>query len=287
MTDSDSSPVEIDSKGSRITNPRILSKKAHTSSHPRSNNTKKEGSSITLSHPIDIDSLVFLSSSQVVRDVVQLFDGPKKKMVESIGFAGLLHLPSIPSVDKSFSLWLLRNLKWFTGSLCAGDNINLTISPEHIGNVIGLNHTGIDVSEKSFESSAEKLSFLQSRLSFLRSERDIVQAAQSFVQAPSPQTISQTYSNNFKVAFVIFVMGRFLAPGEDFTEGNSDFWGALEEPEAINCYNWSSYVLSNILDSARKLEWDMVKKRKLSPICGCTFIIMVHFFVAKLIISSN
>lgn len=166
MTDSDSSPFEIDSKGCRVNSLSKVSTKSNGSFQRQSKQSRNQGSSSSVSQSIDIDSLVFLSSSQVVWDVTRMFDSEKKKLVESIGFGGLLQLPNIISNDKSFSIWLLRNLKWFTGSLCVGEDINLILESEHTGKIIGLNHTGIDVSNKAFESSADKLAFQSTRLSF-------------------------------------------------------------------------------------------------------------------------
>lgn len=276
MTDSDSSPVEVDSKGFPVLKSRKIAQK-HVSHHSCSIHSKQHGSSSTISDPVNLNSVVFLSSSQCVRDVTSRFDSTKKKIVESIGFGGLLHLPNISSSNHSFSYWLLRNLKWLSGALCVGENISLTISNEHIGKIIGLNHTGIDVLEKAIESNSDKLVFINSKLSFLHTQTDIVQAAQFFVDDPSPKPLSQSYIDNFKVAFVIFVMGRFLAPSENLADGNYDFWGALENPETINCYNWSSYVLSSILESARVLNWDILYNRKISPILCCTFILEVQY----------
>ncbi|RLM85866.1 uncharacterized protein C2845_PM04G13850 [Panicum miliaceum] len=64
-------------------------------------------------------------------------------------------------------------------------------------------------------------------------------------------------------------MGRFLAPTTDHCLGNWDFWRAFSDPDEISSFNWSGYVLSHIIDSARLIEFGNLCKDPISSITGC------------------
>lgn len=70
-------------------------------------------------------------------------------------------------------------------------------------------------------------------------------------------------------------MGRFLTPASKPEILKSDFWGALANPDQIAAFNWSSYVLLNIFEAARMLNWDALEDISVSYISGCTLIIQV------------
>lgn len=224
----------------------------------------------------ELKSVSFLSSSNQICHVISGFDIRKRNIVESMGFGGLLSVPCISQENKSFSLWLMNRLKWFNGSLTVGDRMSLTIRPEHIGKITGLSCSGKDISDNSLESVNEKLSFIKTKLAFLATDTGIVEAAEYFVQLELPTPLCKEHVDNFKVAFVLFVMGRFLAPSTDHPDGNTNFWGALQNPDEIPSYNWSSYLLGNIMDAARLLNWVIPSKKPLTTVTGCTLVIQVH-----------
>ncbi|RLN00962.1 hypothetical protein C2845_PM06G05830 [Panicum miliaceum] len=98
-----------------------------------------------------------------------------------------------------------------------------------------------------------------------------------FVQKQLPAQLNKEYENQFKIAFVIFIMGRFLAPTTDHCLGNWDFWRAFFDPDDISSFNWSGYVLSHIIDSARLIEFGNLCKDPISSITGCPLIIQIFY----------
>jgi hypothetical protein len=228
---------------------------------------------------LDIESVTFVSCPQAVFQVISSFDSRKKAIVEAIGFGGILSLLCISYQNKEFPFWLLKRLKWYTRSLSLGDNFSLTLNPEHIGKISGLSYSGTDISDNYLETVSEKLSFIKTKLGFLVPGIGIVQAAENYLQEESPSVWTKEHSDNFKLAFVIFVMGRLLAPSPDHADGNINFWGALQNPDQISSYNWSAYVLSNLLDAARLANWVVPYNRPMSSVGGCPLILEVSYSV--------
>lgn len=245
------------------------------SQHPHRSVVDTSPLSTVLANSVDLDSVTFLSSPHKVYQVISGFDERKRSIVESIGFGGLLSLPDITYENKSFYFWLLNRVKWYHGHLTVGNGHSLSMTPEHIGNISGLNFYGIDISDDSLETVNEKLAFIKSKLAFLDYGNGTVEAAETFVQQELPRVLSNEHSDNFKIAFVIFVMGRFLAPSPDHPDGHTNFWGALQNPDEIPLYNWSAYVLSNLLDAARLVNWVIPCQRSLNTVAGCSLILQV------------
>lgn len=144
------------------------------------------------------------------------------------------------------------------------------MNPDHIGKITGLCTTGSVISDFSLQTNNEKLSFIKSKLSFLGSESGILEACETYVQKEFPSLFMKEDIDNFKIAFVIWVIGRFLAPSTDHPDGNINFWGALGDPDAIQSFNWSSYVYFNLREAARMVDWVIPYKKPLTfeyPYC--------------------
>lgn len=73
---------------------------------------------------------------------------------------------------------------------------------------------------------------------------DDVKARKAFIQQSIGGLANETNSgmtkkqcDNFKVSFVIFVVGHLLAPTTRNNVGNTSFWDALTVPDEIPQYN--------------------------------------------------
>lgn len=221
-------------------------------------------------------TLKLLSSPDLVFQVIRTFDERKKDIVRSIGFSGLLHLSRFGELDPKFTLWLIQKIRWNTGALVVGDKINFVIRAEHIGKIIGIPYSGYDVTDKAFQNADEKMGFMKLSLSFLGNETQLLDSAEAYICRELPFGYSKEEANRFKVAFVIFVIGRFLAPSLDTSSARSDFWGALKNADAIHSFNWSSFVLSDIIEASRLVVWDILRQTDVSVILGCPLILQVH-----------
>lgn len=149
-------------------------------------------------------------------------------------------------------------------------------TPGYIGKIIGISSTGLDVASKSFIDDQEKTSFVKSMLSFLGSEDQILEAAEAFVETELQYPTTKEQADSFKMAFVIFVMGLFLAPSATPCHGKTDFWGALAIRDQIGAYNWSSYVMTRIFEAARMVTWDTAEHRTVQYITSCPLIMQVY-----------
>jgi hypothetical protein len=228
-----------------------------------------------------------MSSAKHVSDVVSKFDETKKKIVRCIGFGSILDLPYFPHSHCRFYFWLLSKVKWYPKTISLDDRFRLKITDEHMGKIIGLSYTGQDVRRKTFENDNEKTTFIKSRLAFLGTDSDILSAAELYVISDFHEDMNSQQRDNFKIAFVIFVMGRFLAPTSELSCGHSDFWGALENPGEIASFNWSSYILFRIMEAARAKLWSSLESNTVTHITGCSLILQVLKYMRFFLVYFN
>jgi len=79
----------------------------------------------------------------------------------------------------------------------------------------------------------------------------------------------------FQTAFVLYSMSSFLVvvtPDKTFPKC---LLGNLDSPDKICEFNWCSYVLSVLAQSARQVQEQLISGSKFVDIFGCTFLLQV------------
>jgi hypothetical protein len=202
------------------------------------------------------------------------FNEKKRELVRSIGLGGLLELHEMSKVNRVFSHWLVSSTNWENGIITAGEHIKIKIVSEDIEKIIGIPARGRDVLASAIKEE-DKVAFLEKHFSFLGSENSMVETAETIIQKDLPPDMSKKDADHFKIAFVVFIMGRFLAPTTIFCHGNYNFWHAILNTDEIKDYNWSEYVLSCLLDSARVVYFGNFLKKPVVTLTGCPILLQV------------
>ncbi|TVU31871.1 hypothetical protein EJB05_23575 [Eragrostis curvula] len=244
----------------------------HTSRGRRSHGSEDE-SSDGLSDPEQIRIENSFVSHGHISSIILQFDQPKKDLVKDIGFGGLLCLPQLGDVDKDFVVWLMRRVRWWSGHVEFGEDQTLEIIPEFVQTVAGIPCGGNDVVSCAFKNIDQKTDFIGRVFGNQTIDAKLIEAAEEIVQAPLPSSPSKTSTDNFKVAFVLWVMARLLAPNKKNKYGNSDILGALVDADQIAKFDWSSYVVAQLLESARMLQWAHEEKKDVTKYLSCAFIL--------------
>lgn len=216
------------------------------------------------------------SSAIHVSLVMGKFGETKRQLVRSIGFGGLLELHDMNRVSRYFSHWLLSNTNWEYNVISVRDDLRLKIVSQDIEKITGLSASGRDVLSTSL-TEEDKPAFFAKHLSFLGDQQTMLATADKMVQQELPRNMTPKDAAEFKVAFVVFIMGRFLAPTNDINTVHSNFWNAVVKPDEIKDYNWSAYVLSCLMDSARILLFSNLINKPVSSIIGCPLLLQVKY----------
>lgn len=245
----------------------------------QSGSVRVSGNRSSLSHdpgqqPKNSSPINCRSSAIHVAAVMSKFNETKRDLVKQTGLGGLLELKQMNKVNRRVSLWLLSKIGWEDGIIDIHDNLRMKFVSEDIEKIIATPATGRDVLATSLKQE-DKEKFWEEHLSFLGPEESMLQKADAMVQEDLPANMTSRDADQFKIAFVIFIMGRFLATTKDFYVGNWNFWHALAIPEEISSYNWSAYVLSCLLESARKLLFANLMETASPAITGCPLLLQV------------
>jgi hypothetical protein len=238
---------------------------------PQNNCTEDNGASIQgrMSSPLGCRS-----SAKYVTTVMSKFDEQKKDLVRSIGFGGLLDMHEMSRVNRFFSHWLVSITNWEDGIISTNAGVKMKIVSHDIEKIIGIPARGKDILSSSIKEE-DKCGFLEKHMSFLGPEHSLLKTADTIIQRALPLNMTKNDADQFKIAYVIFVMGRFLAPTRQFYTGNFNFWHALLKPDEIKDFNWSDYVLSCLLDSARVVFFANLLKNEVPTITGCPLLLQV------------
>jgi hypothetical protein len=179
---------------------------------------------------------------------------------------------------------LVSNTNWENGVITAGEHIKMKIVSEDIEKILGIPARGRDVLASAIKEE-DKASFLEKHLSFLGSENSMVETAETIIQKELPINMCKKDADHCKIAFVVFIMGRFSAPTTVFFHGNYNFWHAILNIEEIKDYNWRDYVLSCLLDSARVVYFGNLLKKPVVTITGCPILLQVNILQVHLFCS--
>jgi hypothetical protein len=202
--------------------------------------------------------------------------GPQKKeLVRAVGFHGLLNFPSLKQINVQFSAWLMSRVDESSQSLHIGDGTRIHFSKDDIAMVFGIPSTGRSILPKTpkhysgdvtYELAAGQINVKQ-----LRS----IKAAQAIVVRHHDGPMSLIEQDEFKAAFVVFVMSSLFAPCGKHDHVSEDYMHAIVHPGQIKSYDWAEYVMRRLLEAVSKLKADLSSNIKTPYIYGCSLFLQV------------
>jgi hypothetical protein len=216
------------------------------------------------------------SSVKRVASVISKFTEKKRELVKSIGFGGLLELNQINKVSRRFTIWLLSRLDPENRTIEVDGEIQVEMVDFDVHRILGIPCGPHPVAPMKTDDAKAKKMFLMQLIGANANETNSLLAAGRVVAMEYGENMDQKQCDNFKVAFVIFVIGHLLAPISKNNVVNSSFWGALIVPDNISRYNWCEYVLDHLVEAAVKVQTDIRSKKKISNITGCSILLQVR-----------
>jgi len=223
-----------------------------------------------------------LSRSSVthVAYIVSKFNDVKKNLVKEIGFGGILELPQITKVDRKFTLWLLTKVDPEKHCIIVNDQCIADVIDFEVARIMGIPCGTREVCSLDSTDKKSKVEFVQQFIGSSDLEINSLTAAENNVKAEydSPMSMTLKEKHNFKVSFVVWVMGHLLAPTKKHNVGGDRFWGALLDPDEINQFNWCQYVIGELMTAARDVQNALKQKKPISTITGCSILLQILYF---------
>ncbi|KAL6348671.1 hypothetical protein AAG906_019370 [Vitis piasezkii] len=190
---------------------------------------------------------------RVIR-VIENLEPKQKAAIEEIGFGSLLQL-RCRKIDHGLCLWLINSFNPNTYMLQLY-NTCIKLSPIDVEFIMGLRARGFkigmnkDVGHKN--DLCKKYCDKKGRLPLVMLENQIREDKEG--------------GNDFKVRFVLFVLGALLCPTMKLFV-NRSFLHLVEDIDSIKKMNWAEFVLSYLVHGIEEF-----KKKQQSGVCGCLFI---------------
>jgi hypothetical protein len=219
------------------------------------------------------------SSARHAASVMADFCDGKKQAVREIGYGGVLHVPLINKVNLKFTLWLLSRIDVKSRSMPVGRDGRLFLCPTHMEKLLGVPSSGRQVCGLEPDNAQERSDFVRLAMGANQHCNNPLKAAQSVVTRPWKDDVSSDMVDEFKVAFVVWINGRFLAPTTKHDLGCSDFWGSLYITSEIKEFNWGSYYLDHMMEAASRVQADMKLKKATMTITSCPLVWQVIPFL--------
>ncbi|XP_059598878.1 uncharacterized protein LOC109121391 isoform X2 [Vitis vinifera] len=198
------------------------------------------------------------SPERVIR-VIENLEPKQKAAIEEIGFGSLLQL-RCRKIDHGLCLWLINSFNPNTYMLQLY-NTCIKLSPIDVEFIMGLRARGLkigmnkDVGHKN--DLCKKYCDKKGRLPLVMLENQIREDKEG--------------GNDFKVRFVLFVLGALLCPTMKLFV-NRSFLHIVEDIDSIKKMNWAEFVLSYLVHGIEEF-----KKKQQSGVCGCLLFLMLFY----------
>jgi hypothetical protein len=153
------------------------------------------------------------------------------------------------------------------------------LCPDHLEKLIGVPSRGKTVCGLEPDNATERADFVRLAMGATQHCNNPLKAANTVVIREWKDDVSSYTIDEFKVAFVVWINGKFLAPTTKHDLGCSDFWGSLYITSEITEYNWGAYYLEHMMEAVARVQEDMKLMKASIAITSCPLLFQVHLFL--------
>ncbi|KAF7022123.1 hypothetical protein CFC21_034954 [Triticum aestivum] len=247
------------------------------SSDRKSNDSKNSDTS-------ECDAATPRSSCKKVAAIINKFDNCKRKIVKDMDFGGLLDLPQINKLDRKFTVLVLCNTEPDTRTIRINDRVSLTITDEDVHRILRIPKGPNLLRGLECQSVDEKIEFLHlamGSVTYDPEEMNSLKVAKTIITREYPNGMDATQVDQFKTSFVCFIMGYFLIAHSSANHGAKDFWGSLLKPNEIPSYNFCLAAIDEIMNAARKAQYELKTKKCVKYVSSCALLLQVSNVIER------
>jgi len=204
--------------------------------------------------------------------LIEQLSPEQEELVRSIGFGGLLELPQYDKLDRHFSAWLFYQITSAKApaSMSDGSGATVRITARDVHEVLGVPHgprpvaAGLGATEADAAAVRRALGLepRQGQEVTLKYANKVLDGLMPSPASSSRRPMTPSERDKFVVAFVLFVVGHFLAPRGLGEHTNTEVFHALANPSPteVRQFDWAGYVLQQLLECAGRVH----RKRQLA-----------------------
>lgn len=223
------------------------------------------------------------TSIQKVCAVISRFNEFKHRLVEEIGFGGMLRLPAISKLNLKFSTWLMSNVDGPNRCIKLSNDRSIRFWPEDIHKVFGIPCGKLDIHSPEYQQTESSVQFFRSVLGMSDKGNQVLKTVEIVLMKDlNESTASNLEIDCFKMAFVIFSMGHILAPSAKHDKSVIDYWSAIANTDKIIDFNFCEYEFADLLAACWKVKQDIQNNRPVTHLMGCHLFFQVYIFMNSL-----
>ncbi|KAL6646018.1 hypothetical protein ACP70R_017626 [Stipagrostis hirtigluma subsp. patula] len=209
--------------------------------------------------------------------VIAALSDEQKNAVRSMGFGAMLNYPYIPKVDRQFHLWLLTRFDTDRMVLSISDDLEIPVGRSDIHRVLGIPNGKMRVNILHSSSRTNPTKEMKSILAVGDTENlpTIIEYEQIIEQTRRCSSTEET--KKFLCCFLCAMVGNILAPKGRRERIPADLYPALVRPMQAKEYDWCSYVLDELRESAEIVKDLLMSGSNAATIHGCVVALQIIY----------
>ncbi|KAL6622606.1 hypothetical protein ACP70R_032485 [Stipagrostis hirtigluma subsp. patula] len=209
--------------------------------------------------------------------VIAALSDEQKNAVRSMGFGAMLSYPYIPKVDRQFHLWLLTRFDTDRMVLSIADDLEIAVRQSDIQRVLGIPNGKMRVNILNSNTRTNPTKEMKSILGVGDTENlpTIIEYEQIIGQTKKCASTEET--KKFLCCFLCAMVGNILAPKGRRERISPDLYPALIRPMEANQFDWCSYVLDELRESAEIVKDLLINGSNAATIHGCVVALQIIY----------
>ncbi|XP_047060292.1 uncharacterized protein LOC124667005 isoform X3 [Lolium rigidum] len=206
-----------------------------------------------------------------VRKYLKQLSPQQKDYVRKIGFGSFLYMADF-ELDKDLTLWLFHRFNCTTECLEFEGGISIPVRPL-VKSVLGIPSGPLKVVDCSryFDPDMYHRYYVGNVDS--RCRRDTIEKGSKYIHAAGKQICSETEEKHFCIAFMMAIIGLYLAPNKNSITCKP-FFGAVQQVDKLTQMDWCDFTATYLFEGIREFKqhnWSRIKVQ------GCVHILSVIF----------
>uniref|UniRef100_A0A0E0LRZ5 Aminotransferase-like plant mobile domain-containing protein n=1 Tax=Oryza punctata TaxID=4537 RepID=A0A0E0LRZ5_ORYPU len=216
-----------------------------------------------------------------VVDIIKDFNNTKKELIGEIGFGGILDF-KLTKVHRQYGAWLLSKVDPKSCTIVMDVNQELPVGPKDVNEVFGLPCSGDPIIPCSQEELIEKKQILCEIFGIPNFSHLKISLLEEILKKKYGTTMTIVEKRVFKVAFVLYVTTKLLAPQSCANFISPRYIRAVSDVDNKKQYNWCQFVIDEVKKAAELMPTRFQKTVQRS-INGCIIFLMA-IYLSNLVI---
>ncbi|TVU11541.1 hypothetical protein EJB05_45134, partial [Eragrostis curvula] len=198
------------------------------------------------------------------------------KLICQMGFGGLINL-NLYKLNKPLGAWLLSKLDPVSGKIISSPRSSIGLTCQNTGLVLGIPFKGKEINSSTPKEVATMKKYLCSVFGKNQFSEITINFLWRILEKKPEDIMSHDEIRQFKMAFVICIITKFLAPVSLNNFISPRYMKALIDVDNISQYNWAKFVVDELKLAAVSLQEKLANGKAAGYINGCIILLQILY----------